>query len=447
MDDTTNLEEIPKEDVPEQKEAPKKMTWKDILLSKMLRNILLISLAWCLGIGCQFIHYSTTTLASDKITRDSQTLLPMTFFFAAQTIVNIPASIVLGRFGRRNASVGAAFLAVFGAILSCIAIRVGSFGLLVFSMIPQGINNCFVFHYRFAAMSISTPEFRSHAISITIAGGIFSSFTVLQIPKWTKSLLSPDFTGTYMIIIFIYLILAYVVYLINFTPYKSAEKSLTAQVDSDSTLQVEDAPKPSKGLLAICNDSRFWISTLTTSFCYGIMSLLMAITPLDMDQHDFSFWMSTTVMQVHVFAMFFPSLIAGPLISFVGKLRLILIGLFLMFLSCYILCAGPYKAIYFVGMTFLGIGWNFTFIGGTAYLNVLTSPENELTVQAAHDTFLFFIITVLIASAGYIDDKLGYVPVAAIAGSFLVVWLGIVLWWAKPQIVDNELRLLREEHE
>src|SRR3546814_20652051 len=61
-------------------------------------------------------------------------------------------------------------------------------------------------------------------------------------------------------------------------------------------------------------------------FGYGVMNLMMTATQLAMQICQHPFAAAATVIQWHVFGMFFPSFFTGTLIARFGVLRIILAG-------------------------------------------------------------------------------------------------------------------------
>src|SRR3546814_13064786 len=61
-------------------------------------------------------------------------------------------------------------------------------------------------------------------------------------------------------------------------------------------------------------------------FGYGVMNLMMTATPLAMQICQHPFAAAATVIQWHVFGMFFPSFFTGTLIARFGVLRIIIAG-------------------------------------------------------------------------------------------------------------------------
>jgi predicted MFS family arabinose efflux permease len=91
--------------------------------------------------------------------------------------------------------------------------------------------------------------------------------------------------------------------------------------------------------------------------------------------------------------------------------------------------AGITLGHFWVGLTLLGIGWNFGFIGATAMVTQCHRPEERTTVQAFNDFLVFgtmalgsFLSGTLLATTGW--DSVNWVvfPVVG-AAAVLLGWL------------------------
>jgi MFS family permease len=164
---------------------------------------------------------------------------------------------------------------------------------------------------------------------------------------------------------------------------------------------------------------------LASSVCgYAVMTLTMAATPLAMLACGFNFGDSATVIQAHIVAMFLPSLVTGHLIARFGVLPIIAAGGVLGIACAAINLAGIGFGNFLVANILVGVGWNFTYIGGSTLLTSTYTPAERAKVQASHD-FVVYASTataaglsgVLQAEAGWAVINLAGLPLmAAVAG-------------------------------
>ena len=74
----------------------------------------------------------------------------------------------------------------------------------------------------------------------------------------------------------------------------------------------------------------FWFAVVSGAVGYGVMTLLMVASSLEMQAQNFPFEVNTYMIQAHVLAMFAPSLFSGVLVRWLRRDRFIFIGMMLM---------------------------------------------------------------------------------------------------------------------
>ncbi|WP_206074307.1 MFS transporter [Marinobacter fuscus] len=105
--------------------------------------------------------------------------LPIAIMMIGTVVSTLPASLFMKRVGRRAGFVtGAVFGGVAGGALSFWAVAVESFWLFCAGSALLGLYQGFAMYYRFAAVDVASPAFRSRAISFVLAGGVLAAFLV-----------------------------------------------------------------------------------------------------------------------------------------------------------------------------------------------------------------------------------------------------------------------------
>lgn len=74
-------------------------------------------------------------------------------------------------------------------------------------------------------------------------------------------------------------------------------------------------------------------------------------------------------------------------------------------------------------LIFLGVGWNFSFIGGTTLLAQTYRPAEQAKVQATNEFIVFGLVAVATLSAGWLYDRFGWVTLNLAAVPLLVAAL------------------------
>lgn len=338
--------------------------------------------------------------------------IPLGLQYLAMTLTTIPASLFMGRYGRRAGFLLGLGIGISGTLIAGYAIWIESFVLFCLGSMLLGVFNATGQFYRFAAAEVASVSFRARAIGLVLAGGIAAAFVGPTVAAWTREWLSPDFAASYLLLAGFY-ILGMVMIARLHIPRPALSWSV----------------QEGRPLRKIALQSRFALAVLTATVGYGVMNLLMVATPLSMEHHHHSFTDAAFVIQWHIVAMFLPSFFTGDLIRRFGLERIIFIGV-LMMLGCVgVNWMGNGLVHYWTALVLLGVGWNFMFIGGTTLLTQCYQETEKAKSQALNDFVVFGTVTLtalgssaLLATIGWQWMNLLVVPflLAVMVGLFRV---------------------------
>ena len=107
------------------------------------------------------------------------------------------------------------------------------------------------------------------------------------------------------------------------------------------------------------------VAILAGMLGYAVMSLVMTATPLAMEACGFVIGDAARVIQWHAVAMFAPGFFTGHLIRRYGVIQVIFAGVVLNVLCLVMNTTGIAFFNFWFGLVFLGLGWNFMFVGAT----------------------------------------------------------------------------------
>lgn len=388
------------------------------------RSVLVLALSQALSMTGAGIVMLVTALAGAYLATDDRlATLPLAIQFVSTMAATFPAALWMRRVGRRIGFTVGQGIGICGGVVSCIALLQGRFDLLIAGSALLGAHNAFWGYYRFAAAEAAEPEKRAKAISLVMAGGVLSALAAPEIAKATRDLFSPiTFAGCYAAIA---VLSAMTAVLIQFASLKKRPRFDKA---------TESAIRP---LREIARQPVFIVAVISAMVGYGVMILVMSATPLSMVDCGFAFEDAAFVIQWHALAMFGPSFVTGTLIKRFGVLPIISVGLVLNVLCMISNISGVQLTNFWLGLTALGLGWNFMFIGGTTLLTDAYRPNEQEKTQAANDFLVFATISLATFSSGALQNSLGWVAVNAAMVPPLLVASAAVLWLAgksKPRL-------------
>jgi predicted MFS family arabinose efflux permease len=303
---------------------------------------------------------------------------------------------------------GSAF-GIASGLISCAAVLQGSFLLLLAGTFCGGLYAAAHQSYRFAAADTASPKFRPKAVAWVLAGGVFAGVIGPQLVIYTKDiwpayLFAATFIG------------------------QSACAALAAIV-----LHFVKIPRPrvshsladGRPLTAIIVQPKFIVAVVCGLASYTMMNMMMTSAPLAMIMCHHSVGDAALGIQWHVLGMYAPSFITGSLIARFGVRQMIAIGLALIVVAASIELAGVEIWNFWVGLTILGVGWNFAFISATTLVTECHDPHERNKVQAFNDFLIFGSMALGSFSSGALLARYGWTAVNDMA--FPVIFIAAVL--------------------
>ena len=138
------------------------------------------------------------------------------------------------------------------------------------------------------------------------------------------------------------------------------------------------------------------------------MNLLMAATPLAMQQCGLPFSDAALVLEWHVIGMFAPGFFTGHLIKRFGALPVMGVGVALNLACIAIALSGVELHQFLVALFLLGVGWNFLFTGSTTLSLSAYAPEEKDRAQAALNFLVFATLAVSSLASGVLVTTQGW---------------------------------------
>lgn len=319
--------------------------------------------------------------------------LPVALMMVGAVVSTLPASLFMRRVGRRvGFLLGTSVGGVGGGMLAFVAVALGSFWLFCAGSLLLGLYQGFAMYYRFAAADVASPDFRSRAISLVMAGGVVAAF----LGPWNASLTNTWIPavrdgGPYVMIA----VMAFMsVLLLNFL-----------RVPPQGEPQPGDSSRP---LRVIAGQGHFRVAVLASAVGYAIMILVMTATPLAMQAAGFEMGKVAFIMQWHVLAMSAPSFFTGSLIARLGVLTVLLFGALFLAGASLVACLGVSLWHFWLSLVLLGVGWNFSFIGGSSLLASTHSETERGKVQGVNDLIVLTLVALGSLMAGALFHYLGW---------------------------------------
>lgn len=373
-------------------------------------------LAFCQALfmmGQNIMIISASLVGYDLADNKALATLPVTAMIAGTVLATIPASLLMRRIGRRAGFVLGGLLGACGAGIAVLGMAQGSFWIFVGGIGVIGAYNAVAHYFRFAAADAAPADFKAHAISLVLSGGVVAGLIGPEIAKATKDLFLPEvFMGCFVAIAALQI-----------------GVSLLSSFVSIPNLTAAELSDKGRPMSEIMRQPIFVVAVIGGMVGYGAMNMLMTATPLAMRDCALPFEDSAFVIQWHVIGMFAPSFFTGALIKRFGVLEIMLAGAALLLTGIAFALAGNATWNFWTALFLIGVGWNFSFIGGTTLLTECYTPAERNKTQAANDFLVFgtmaiasFLSGVMLHNFGWTQVNFAAVPVILVS-SALVFWL------------------------
>ena len=310
--------------------------------------------------------------------------LPISLIVLGSMLSANPLSFIMQKYGRRAGFLLGTLGGASGGIIGCIGLYLSDFSIFLIGSFLSGIYMSAQGFYRFAATDTASKGFKPKAISYVMAGGLISAIIGPQLVKLTSSSLIIPFLGTYLSVILLNLIGAFL-FLYLKIPLPRPEQN--KNYGSRSYAQILKTPE-------------LLVAIICAMVAYALMNLVMTSTPLAVVGCGFTESNAADIVSMHVLAMFIPSFFTGHLIVRFGNIKIITAGLLILSVSGIVALSGISLANFSIALVLLGIGWNFGFIGATSLLAKSHGPEERGKIQGLNDFIVFGGVTVASLASG-----------------------------------------------
>ena len=377
------------------------------------RNVFVLALAQALAGGNQAVLVTTGGIIGAMLApHKGLATVPISVMVFGLWLGTLPIGALARRYGRRPSLIVGALAGMMAGVICSIAILQGSFGLFLLGAFCGGIYAASHHAYRFAATDTASAAFRPKAVSWVLVGGVAAAVIGPQLIIFTKDYWPP--------------------YLFSVTFLCQGALAVSAAV----VLLLLKIPRPpplhetgsGRPLREIIRNPRFTTAAVCGAASYAMMNLVMTSAPLAMLACNHSVTDATLGLQWHVLAMYIPSFFTGSLIIRFGVERIIFLGLGLIIASGIIALQGIALWNFWTGLVFLGVGWNFAFIGATTMVTQCHTSAERNKVQAFNDFLVFGSMAVASFSSGQLLASFGWAAVNYVVFPTILAAAALLLW-------------------
>ena len=332
--------------------------------------------------------------------------LPMALSIVGIAIFAFFAAKIMSIIGRRAGFIVASVGSSLAALMASYSIIIESFLLFNLGCFLLGAGVAFSHQYRFAAVETVNKDMAPKAISIILLAGIGSAFIGPNLANISKEIISDHlYAGSYVALAI--LTLSSTIFLLFY---------------EDNHRPSNFVKKNTRSYFELIGQPRFLQALIASSFAYAVMSFLMTATPISMHvMEKISLAKTGLVIQLHIAAMFLPSLITGNLIKKFGHSKIMYSGVLLFSITILTSLFEQNFINYLIALIFLGFGWNFLFISGTSLLVLSYKEEEKFKAQGFNDLIVYTVQAIASLSAGIFISLTSWKTMNLVCIIFLII--------------------------
>src|SRR6056297_4253329 len=366
-------------------------------------------------------------LASDLLGSDRLAGMGSAGFTVGAAITSIPLAAYMRRRGRRIGLARALLIGAVGAAIAATGGELRWFPLFLVGMVAFGAGQAATLQQRYVAADLAPAEQQGTAIAAIVwIGTLVAVLGPVLTPAEKRlgtALGLDELVGPFVVASVLFVVAAMVIW-VRLRPDPlaviggidpHAERTRPLRVVRSSASVIWASPGARLGLAAMAASQAAMVGVMT-------------MTPPHMKDHGHAD-LSAFVIALHIVGMYGLAPIVGRLVDRVGAVRAIQIGAVILDAGTITtVMAGYVPALMFVGLFFLGLGWNFGLIGGTTILTASVPERSRVEVQGTGDLTLSLCGAAAALASGFVKDSLGF-HILADGATALAAALLVLAWY------------------
>ena len=382
-------------------------------MQKIPANVWLLTLIQAFAMSAGTMLVLAGGVLGAQLTPDPKwSTMPLAMSIVGTACGVIPVTRLMQHFGRKPIFITATILGALVSLLAAVSITNSHFWGLVVSAFLLGIVMSAIQQIRFAAMESVSVELVPKATSTVLLGGLVAAILGPELVIFGQFFTDQAFVGGFYLTATLLVLCS-----LLFTQIDNTHVTITKTSNTGRKLNV------------ITSQPVFILAVSASVVGYALMSFIMTATPVHMHVHEaYSLQDTKWVIQSHIFAMFFPSLFSGWLISKLGTSKIIYLGLCSYVATILIALIGNDWLNYWSALVLLGIGWNFLFVGGTVLLAQSYQPTERFKVQGLNEFLVFGCQATAALSAGLFLNLIGWRGLLLASFTIIAVQLIVITW-------------------
>ncbi len=374
-------------------------------------------------------------LAKDMLGSDRLAGLGSAAFTFGSAMVAIPLAAYMRRNGRRDGLALALGIGALGALVAGAGGQVRWFWLFIVGMLLFGAGQAASLQARYAAADLAVESERARAIGTVVwvgtLGAVFGPlFTPLE-KRFGVWLGLDEYVGPYLFAAALFGVGA-VVYLVLLRPDPLV---VSGGVDPHAQ-RVRLLTQVRVSMVEIRRSRGAVLGVVTMAISQATMVGVMTMTPPHMADHGHAD-LSALVIALHIVGMYGLAPWIGRFVGRIGAVRAVQVAAVALGLSTItVQIAGYVPALMFIGLFFLGVGWNIGLIAGTTLLTSSVPAHARVEAQGTGDLMLSLCGATAAFGSGFVKQAFEFHILADMA-TVLAGGMLVYAWYTRARITAS----------
>ena len=315
---------------------------------------------------------------------------------------------IQNKYSRMSALAYTFFTGGLGGVICFLSLLANSFNLLILGAFILGIGQSATLQTRYASSFLVKEKFRATALSLAVWFSVFGSVFGPRLVGQYSSNFEKIF-GSELIVAYFIATIGFVLAGLSVLGLTKQGSALRLSAASNKTNSKSKLDKTAKQLTTLLVINHF------------VMVIIMASTPLHIQDIGESIQVVGTIISYHTLGMFVFSPVLGGIVDRIGSKKISIAGGFILLASCIFALNSKDIFLLHVSLFLLGLGWNFNFVSISSEISKYSIAKNtNLNIQS--DSFVFVGSLIAQSSLGLTYTFIGFNGLV-IFGIFCAVYL------------------------
>ncbi len=365
-------------------------------------------------------------LASDLLGSDRLAGIGSASFTVGAALTSIPLAAFMRRRGRRIGLARALGVGAIGSAVAALGGELRLFPIFVVGMILFGSGQSATLQGRYVAADLAEPSKAGSAIAAIVwvgtLGAVFGPLLTPVEKSMASSVGLDELVGPFIVASVLFAA-ASIIITLRLRP-DPLEVLGTLDPGAERVRPLRQVQRSAR-VIAASAPARLGLVAMAVS--QAAMVGVMTMTPPHMKDHDHAD-LSAIVIAVHIVGMYGLAPVVGRRVDSIGANRAIQVGAIVLGVGTVsTVVAGYVPALMFVGLFFLGLGWNIGLIGGSTLLTKSVPEGTRVEVQGTADLTMSLCGAVAAFGSGFVKESFGF-HLLANGAAVLAAGLLVLAW-------------------